>query len=187
VPPQVSVPHAPSAGLPPQGAAPAVASDQPAEYDLPDLGRQSGLGGPLGGGGPMRDWLQGWPHDSPVPNTSPPIMRYTLKDNGCVEKTLESGPTHVPAVAAAAMAAVTAAAGKNALLPNRAVQEKEVDEAEEAALGAAATGTEGGYAMAADGHGVEVEEDCSPELALEQNTAALPVPGPSELGGGSLT
>merc|ERR1719221_1832045 len=95
-------------------------------------------------------------------------------------------PTHVPAVAAAAMAAVTAAAGKNALLPNRAVQEKEVDEAEEAALGAAATGTEGGYAMAEDGHGVEVEEDWSPGLALEQNTAAMPVPGPSELSGGSL-
>jgi len=54
-----------------------------------------------------------------VPNTSPPLTRYVLKD-GAVEKQQDTQqPATVPAVAAAAMAAVNAAVGKNALLPGR--------------------------------------------------------------------
>lgn len=63
-----------------------------------------------------------------VPNTSPPVKRYTVNPkDGCLETTLDTQqPAHVPAVAAAAMAAVTAASsGKNALFPNFADREKD--------------------------------------------------------------
>jgi len=58
---------------------------------------------------------------SDVLNTSPPLMRYVVKD-GCVEKQQDTlRPTTVPAVAAAAMAAVKEAVARNALLPSRAM------------------------------------------------------------------
>jgi len=70
--------------------------------------------------------------DGAVPNTSPPIMRYVVKD-GCVEKQQDTlQPTTVPAVAAAAMAAVKEAASKHALLPNRAAFQAEAAEASRA-------------------------------------------------------
>mmetsp|Transcript_89663 Transcript_89663/g.141561 ORF Transcript_89663/g.141561 Transcript_89663/m.141561 type:complete len:600 (+) Transcript_89663:199-1998(+) len=62
-----------------------------------------------------------------VPNRSPPVMRYTVNPkDGCLETSLDTQqPAHVPDFAAAAMAAVTAASGKNALFPNFAEREKE--------------------------------------------------------------
>lgn len=61
-----------------------------------------------------------------VPNTSPPLMRYVATKDGCVEKLQDTQqPAHVPAVAAAAMAAVKAADAKNALFPNWEQREKE--------------------------------------------------------------
>lgn len=54
---------------------------------------------------------------SEVANTSPPLMRYVLKGDGSVEKTQDSlQATTVPALAAAAMAAVKEAAGRSGVL-----------------------------------------------------------------------
>lgn len=54
---------------------------------------------------------------SEVANSSPPLMRYVLKGDGSVEKTQDSlQATTVPALAAAAMAAVKEAAGRSGAL-----------------------------------------------------------------------
>mmetsp|Transcript_30486 Transcript_30486/g.55646 ORF Transcript_30486/g.55646 Transcript_30486/m.55646 type:complete len:443 (-) Transcript_30486:197-1525(-) len=61
-------------------------------------------------------------HEEFKPTTSmaPPVTRYVVGQDGCVQKTQdEVKPVVVPAVAAAAMAAVHAAAGKNGLFPAR--------------------------------------------------------------------
>merc|ERR1719253_61959 len=59
--------------------------------------------------------------DSSVPNTAPPLKRYVVNPkDGCVETLQDTHqPAHVPAVAAAALAALEAAAGENgAFFPN---------------------------------------------------------------------
>lgn len=54
---------------------------------------------------------------SEVVNSSPPLMRYVLKGDGSVEKTQDTlQATTVPALAAAAMAAVKEAAGRSGVL-----------------------------------------------------------------------
>mmetsp|Transcript_6262 Transcript_6262/g.14983 ORF Transcript_6262/g.14983 Transcript_6262/m.14983 type:complete len:448 (-) Transcript_6262:101-1444(-) len=61
-------------------------------------------------------------HEEYKPTTSmaPPVTRYVVGQDGCVQKMQdEVKPVVVPAVAAAAMAAVHAAAGKNGLFPAR--------------------------------------------------------------------
>lgn len=63
-----------------------------------------------------------------VPNTAPPLMRYVVNPkDGCVEKLQDTHqPAHVPAVAAAALAALEAAGGgKNAFFPTPAERERE--------------------------------------------------------------
>lgn len=61
-----------------------------------------------------------------VPNTAPPLMRYNVTKDGAVEQTEDTmQPAHVPAVAAAAMAALEATAGKNVLFPNLSERERQ--------------------------------------------------------------
>jgi hypothetical protein len=108
-----------------------------------------------------------------VPNTAPPLMRYVVNPkDGCVEKQQDTQqPAHVPAVAAAAMAAVTAAPGRDAFFPNLTERDRERRK-EEAELG---VGSNLDIVAASDENGGCVDEDHEivrrslPEDSLEDN------------------
>lgn len=74
--------------------------------------------------------------ESTANTTAPPLMRYAVNPkDGCVEKLEDAQkPAQVPAVAAAALAAIEAAAGKNAFFPNFAERERERKSPEDASV-----------------------------------------------------